>query len=65
MKSYSLDEVIKILKADGWYLDRIRGDHHQFKHAVKKNKVTVTHPKKDIPIGTLKAIECKAGIKFK
>ncbi|WP_373524921.1 type II toxin-antitoxin system HicA family toxin [Nostoc sp.] len=25
-------EVIKRLKADGWYLDRNKGSHRQFKH---------------------------------
>ncbi len=30
----------------------------------KKGRVTVTHPKKDIPLGTLKSIEKQAGVKF-
>ncbi|WP_331001492.1 type II toxin-antitoxin system HicA family toxin [Nostoc sp. WHI] len=25
-------EVIKRLEADGWYLDRTKGSHRQFKH---------------------------------
>jgi predicted RNA binding protein YcfA (HicA-like mRNA interferase family) len=41
------------------------GSHKQFKHAVKKGRVTVPHPKRDIPIGTLQSIEKRAGIKFK
>ena len=28
-------DVIKQLQADGWYLDRIRGSHRQFKHLGK------------------------------
>lgn len=64
MKSYSSREVIKILKADGWYEVACDGDHHQFKHPTKKGRVTVTHPVKDIPIGTLKNIEKQAGITF-
>ena len=64
MKSYSSREVIKQLKADGWYEVNCEGDHHQFKHAVKPGKVTVTHPVKDIPIRTLKSIEKQAGLKF-
>ena len=64
MKNDSSREVLKILKADGWYEIACDGDHHQFKHSVKKGKVTITHPKKSIPIGTLKSIEKQAGIKF-
>lgn len=64
MKSYSSREVIKILEADGWYEVRCVGDHHQFKHSAKKGCVTVTHPVKDVPIGTLKGIERQSGIKF-
>ena len=30
----------------------------------KKGRVTVTHPKKDTPIGTVKNIEKQSGIKF-
>jgi len=64
MKSYSSREVIKMLLDDGWYEVHCVGDHHQFKHPTKKGKVTITHPKKDVPINTLKSIEKQAGIKF-
>jgi len=46
LKSYSSREIIRLLTDDGWYLSDIRGDHHQFKHPIKKGKITVTHPKK-------------------
>lgn len=65
MKSYSSREVVAILIADGWYEVACVGDHHQFKHPSKKGRVTVTHPRKDIPIKTLKSIEKQAGINFK
>lgn len=65
MKSYSSREVISILITDGWYEVACVGDHHQFKHPAKPGRVTITHPRKDIPIGTLKSIEKQAGIKFK
>ena len=64
MKSYSSREVIKILINDGWYEVGCVGDHHQFKHSNKHGRVTITHPRKDIPTGTLKSIEKQAGIKF-
>ncbi len=65
MKSYSSREVISYLTADGWYEVGCVGDHHQFKHPTKSGRVTVTHPKKDFPVKTLKSIEKQAGIKFK
>jgi len=55
-------EIIKILKADGWYVFNIRGSHHQFKHPSKTGKVTVPHPKADLPIGTVKSILKQAGL---
>ena len=62
MKSYSSREIIALLKSDGWYEVGCDGDHHQFKHPTKKGRVTVTHPKKDIPYGTLKNISQQSGI---
>ncbi|MCC8080163.1 MAG: type II toxin-antitoxin system HicA family toxin [Oscillospiraceae bacterium] len=64
MKSYSSREVIQILLADGWIEVSCVGDHHQFKHPTKTGKVTVVHPEKDIPIGTLKSIAKQAGVIF-
>ncbi len=64
MKSYSSREVIKILKADGWYEVACVGDHHQYKHPEKPGRVTVTHSRKDFPLRTLKSIEKQAGVKF-
>jgi predicted RNA binding protein YcfA (HicA-like mRNA interferase family) len=49
-------EIIKRLRQDGWFIHNIRGSHYQFKNSVKKGKVTVPHPKKRLPIGTLKSI---------
>lgn len=56
-------EVIKLLKKDGWVLVRITGDHHHFKHPTKKGIVTVPHPNKDVPKGTLSSIFKQAGWK--
>lgn len=65
MKSYSSREVLKMMKAGGWYLVSCEGDHHQYKHPTKKGKATVTHPVKDIPKRTLKNIEKQTGLTFK
>ncbi|WP_211663681.1 type II toxin-antitoxin system HicA family toxin [Lihuaxuella thermophila] len=57
-------EIIKALKKDGWYLARVTGDHHHFRHPTKKGTVTIPHPKKDLPKGTIKSIERQSGIKI-
>lgn len=41
MRRYKVIEVIRLLEADGWYLDYCRGDHRQYKHHTKAGKVTV------------------------
>jgi len=58
-------EIIKRLKQDGWILHHAKGDHHQFKHPEKPGKVTVPHPKKDLPVGTLRNIYRQAGWKWR
>lgn len=64
MKSYSSREILKILQKDGWYRVNYEGDHLQLKHPTKKGRVTLTHPKKDIPIKTVKSIMEQAGLKL-
>ncbi len=56
-------ELIKQLEADGWYLVRTRGSHHQYKHPIKSGVVTIPHPKRDLPKGTLNSIFKQAGLK--
>lgn len=58
-------DVIKELKKDGWYEVNQVGSHKQFKHTARKGRVTVPHPNRDIPMGTLKSIEKQAGIKLR
>ena len=57
-------EVVRLLRKAGWYEVNQVGSHKQFKHPVLKGRVTVPHPKRDIPIGTLKSIQKQAQIKF-
>lgn len=64
MKSYSSREIIKMLKDDGWYEVNCEGSHHQYKHPNKKGRVTITHPVKDIPQGTVKSILRQAGLEI-
>lgn len=55
-------DIIKKIKADGWYLVHTVGSHHQFKHPTKPGKVTVPHPKKDLPLPTVRSILKQAGL---
>lgn len=50
------------IKADGWELIRVNGSHHHFVHPSKKGLVTIPHPKKDLPIKTVKSIRKQAGL---
>lgn len=55
-------DIIKILLRDGWMKCHQKGSHCQFKHGSKKGRVTVPHPKKDLPIKTVSSIFKQAGI---
>lgn len=57
-------EVLRILEQDGWYLDRTRGSHRQFKHPSKIGLVTVPgKPNDDLAPSTLNSILKQAGLK--
>ena len=58
-------DVLAALRADGWEQVAHKGSHIQLKHPVKAGRVTVPHPRRDLPIGTLKSIEKQAGIKLR
>jgi predicted RNA binding protein YcfA (HicA-like mRNA interferase family) len=58
-------EVIAALKANGWVEVARKGSHAQFKHPERPGRVTVPHPRRDIPIGTLRSIERQSGIRLK
>jgi predicted RNA binding protein YcfA (HicA-like mRNA interferase family) len=57
--------IVKALKADGWKLKRTTGSHNHFTHPNKKGLVTVPHPKRDLPKGTLRSIEKQAKLKLR
>ena len=56
-------DAIKMIQAAGWYEVRCKGSHHQFKHPTIPGLVTIKHPSKDIPAGTLNSIKKQAGLK--
>ena len=55
-------DLIRLVEREGWVLRRVRGSHHQFKHPTKPGLVTIPHPKRDMPQGTVKNILRQAGI---
>ncbi|MBP9192101.1 MAG: type II toxin-antitoxin system HicA family toxin [Ignavibacteria bacterium] len=59
-------EIIKLLERDGWFQDRQKGSHKQYKHNLKKGLVTISGKEnQDIPIGILKSILKQSQIKIK
>jgi predicted RNA binding protein YcfA (HicA-like mRNA interferase family) len=55
-------DVLKRLRADGWYLKRTKGDHRQLGNPSKPGTVTVAgHLADEVPVGTLKSIFRQAG----
>ncbi|KAA6322464.1 hypothetical protein EZS27_027990 [termite gut metagenome] len=61
----SVREIIKIIEKDGWYENRQKGSHKQFKHPVKKGTVTITdHGKgRDLTEFEINSILKQAGLK--
>ena len=57
-------KVLRMLMSDGWYISTSVGSHTQLKHPNKAGKVTVPHPRKDLPIGTLRSIQKQSGVKL-
>ena len=55
-------DIIKLIRTDGWYLVHVVGSHHQFKHPSKPGKVTLPHPKKDLPLATARSILKQAAL---
>jgi len=63
LKGQSSKAIIKIIEQVGWELVHTAGSHRQYKHPIKKGRVTIPHPNKDLPIGTLNSILKQAGLK--
>lgn len=64
MVEMKVREVIKMLEADGWTLNRQVGSHRQFRHPAKSGSVTVAGKLgNDLKRGTLASIVRQAGLK--
>ena len=55
--------LLQMLHEDVWQIVRTKGSHHHLKHPSKPGLVTVPHPKKDLPLGTVCSILKQAGLK--
>lgn len=51
--------ILKRLKAESFELVAVRGSYHKFRQGILV--VVVPHPKKDLPLGTARAIARQAG----
>jgi len=58
-------DVLKRLRAAGWSQVAQEGSHVQLKHPDQPGRVTVPHPKADLPLGTLKSIERQSGVQLR
>ena len=59
-------DVIKMMEKDGWYPVRQKGSHRQYKHPVKKGRVTIAgHSGDDLAQGTLNSVLKQAQLKPK
>lgn len=57
-------DVIKLIERDGWNLVATKGSHRQYKHSVKKGRVTIPgHMNDDLPVGTLNSVLKQASLK--
>jgi predicted RNA binding protein YcfA (HicA-like mRNA interferase family) len=57
-------DVIRLVESDGWRLVTTKGSHRQYKHPVKKGRVTIAgHPSQEVHPKTLQSILTQAGLK--
>ncbi|MQA26031.1 MAG: addiction module toxin, HicA family [Micromonosporaceae bacterium] len=58
-----VSEIIRLVEADGWALDRVRGSHRQYRHPTKPGTVTVAgKPSQTLHPRTEKSILRQAGL---
>ncbi|MCL1908327.1 MAG: type II toxin-antitoxin system HicA family toxin [Holophagaceae bacterium] len=58
-------ELERIIKADGWSLDRVEGSHHQYRHPTKPGIATIPRHSHDIHKKIVKSVLRQACIKVK
>ena len=55
-------KLIAAIQRQGWVLVGTTGSHHHFKHPTRPGKLTIPHPKRELPLGTVRAILKQAGL---
>jgi predicted RNA binding protein YcfA (HicA-like mRNA interferase family) len=59
-----INEIIRQIEKDGWYLVATSGSHRQYKHPLKAGRVTIAgHPSDELAPGTLNSILKQAQLK--
>lgn len=54
-------DIIRRLEREGYVLRAVKGSHHKFFHDDLRCMVTVPHPRRDLPLGTVYSIYRQAG----
>lgn len=54
-------DIIRRLLQDGFERKSVAGSHHKYVHRQKRLVAIVPHPKRDLPIGTVRRIYKDAG----
>jgi len=57
--------IVSAIEQAGWVHVATSGDRWHFKHTNRPGRVTVPHPKRDLPIWTLRSIEKQFGAKLR
>lgn len=56
-------DIIKRIEVDGWYKIKAKGGHRQYKHAIKRGRVTVPgQMNAELDLKTQKSILKQAGL---
>jgi predicted RNA binding protein YcfA (HicA-like mRNA interferase family) len=64
LKVVSGKEFCKVLRKQGWYLDRIKGSHHSYKHPNSNKRIVVpVHGNQDLKKGLQRSLMKQTGIK--
>jgi predicted RNA binding protein YcfA (HicA-like mRNA interferase family) len=55
--------LIQIVEQHGWYPIKGSGSSHRhFKHDERPGRVTIVHPRRDVPPGTVRSVLRQAGL---
>lgn len=58
-----VSELLKLMKADGWYLSEHGKRHDQYRHPEKPGHIPIERHAKEVATGTLNRILKDAGLK--